>query len=643
LMRRLLTYLRPYRWQVTVALISIFLKAGADVLGPYLTKIAVDRYLVRVPGLRSPFDRFLSTNAIVGIAQVAALYVGALSISFLLEFLQTYYMQWTGQKAMFDLRTEIFRHLQRMHIAYYDKNPVGRLVTRVTTDVDALNEMFTSGVVSIFEDIFVLIGIAMIMLRMDWRLALITLAVLPLIAIATNIFRNKVRESYRRIRTAIARINAHLQEHVSGMIVLQLFNREKKSFKRFSEVNALHMDAFKDAIMAHAVYYPVVEFLSAVAIACVIWFGGNGVLRGITTLGVLIAFIQYSQRFFRPIQDLSEKYNILQSAMAAAERVFKLLDTPVEITSPVVTKSPTGPGRIEFDHVWFAYRDSGSSNGHVETGLAPSVKQAVPTDGASLVSAQAVSQSGLSEPDWILRDVSFAIEPGETVAFVGHTGAGKTTIISLLLRFYDVQKGSIRIDGLDIKDMDMADLRGRYGVVLQDPFLFTGTVEGNIKLGTTRIQDDDVEKAAEDVNLADFIRTLPKGFKEYVHERGATLSTGQKQLISFARALAHDPKILILDEATSSVDTETEFRVRDALSRMVEGRTSVIIAHRLSTIQRADKIIVMHKGQVREIGNHQQLLAQHGIYYKLYQLQYKDQEIPASAISRPQVTANADR
>ena len=627
LMRRLLTYLRPYRWQVTVALISIFLKAGADVLGPYLTKIAVDRYLIHVPGLRSPFDRFLSTNAAVGIAQIAALYVGALSISFLLEFLQTYYMQWTGQKAMFDLRTEIFRHLQRMHIAYYDKNPVGRLVTRVTTDVDALNEMFTSGVVSIFEDIFVLIGIAMIMMRMDWRLALITLAVLPLIAIATNIFRNKVRESYRRIRTAIARINAHLQEHVSGMIVLQLFNREKKSFKRFSEVNALHMDAFKDAIMAHAVYYPVVEFLSAVAIACVIWFGGNSVLRGITTLGVLIAFIQYSQRFFRPIQDLSEKYNILQSAMAAAERVFKLLDTPVEITSPAVTKSPKGPGRIEFDQVWFAYRDSGSSNGHVETGL----------------STQAVSPSGYPEPDWILRNVSFAIEPGETVAFVGHTGAGKTTIISLLLRFYDVQKGSIRIDGVDVKDMDIANLRSRYGVVLQDPFLFTGTVEGNIRLGTTRIQDDDVEKAAEDVNLADFIRTLPKGFKEYVHERGATLSTGQKQLISFARALAHDPKILILDEATSSVDTETEFRVRDALSRMVEGRTSVIIAHRLSTIQRADKIIVMHKGQVREIGNHQQLLAQHGIYYKLYQLQYKDQEIPASAISRPEVTANADR
>ena len=637
LMRRLLTYLHPYRWQVTVALISIFLKAGADVLGPYLTKVAVDRYLVKVPGLHSPFDSFLSESPIAGIAQVAALYVGSLSISFMLEFLQTYYMQWTGQKAMFDLRTEIFRHLQRMHIGYYDKNPVGRLVTRVTTDVDALNEMFTSGVVSIFEDIFVLIGIALIMLRLDWRLALITLAVLPLIAIATNIFRNKVRESYRRIRTAIARINAHLQEHVSGMVVLQLFNREKRAFKKFSEVNALHMDAFKDAILAHAIYYPVVEFLSAVAIACVIWFGGNGVLRGITTLGILIAFIQYSQRFFRPIQDLSEKYNILQSAMAAAERVFKLLDTPVEITSPAATKTPTGPGRIEFDHVWFAYRDFESGNGRVETGLAPSVKNTVLTDGACPVSTQVLSQSASLEPDWILRDVSFAIEPGETVAIVGHTGAGKTTIISLLMRFYDVQKGAVRIDGVDIKDMDMAELRRRYGVVLQDPFLFTGTVEGNIKLGTSWIQDTDVEKAAEDVNLADFIRTLPNGFKEYVHERGSTLSTGQKQLISFARALAHDPKILILDEATSSVDTETEFRVRDALNRMVEGRTSVIIAHRLSTIQRADKIIVMHKGQVREIGSHQQLLAQRGIYYKLYQLQYKDQEIPA-----PEVTANAD-
>ena len=632
LMRRLLTYLRPYRWQVTIAISSIVLKAGADVLGPYLTKVAIDRYLVKVPGLHSPFDPILSTNPTVGIAQVAALYVGALSISFFLEFLQTYFMQWTGQKAMFDLRSQIFHHLQRMHIGFYDKNPVGRLVTRVTTDVDALNEMFTSGVVSIFEDIFVLIGIVAVISYMNWKLALITMSVLPLIGLATNMFRISVRNSYRRIRVAIARINSYLQEHVSGIVVLQLFNREKRAFTKFSEVNAQHMDAFKDAIMAHAIYYPVVEILSAAAISIGIWIGGIDVIRGIAisslniefsratlvhlqvvptvvTLGVLIAFIQYAQRFFRPIQDLSEKYNILQSAMAAAERVFKLLDTPVEIMSPAVTKTPVGPGRIQFEHVWFAYRSPEADSGH--------------------------------EPDWVLRDVSFTIEPGETVAIVGHTGAGKTTIISLLMRFYDVQKGAIKIDGVDIKDMDVAELRRRCGVVLQDPFLFTGTVEGNIRLGTDWIQDADVAQAAEDVNLGDFIRSLPRGFKEEVQERGSTLSTGQKQLISFAHALAHDPKILILDEATSSVDTETEFRVRDALNRMVEGRTSVIIAHRLSTIQRADKIIVMHKGQVREVGSHQQLLAQRGIYYKLYQLQYKDQEISALP-STSEVTANAD-
>jgi ATP-binding cassette, subfamily B, multidrug efflux pump len=630
LMKRLLRYLRPYKWQTGIALGSILLKVGADVLGPYLTKVVIDRYLAPVPGGHTFMDRFLSGQPLVGIAQVAAIGVGLLIFAFLLDYLQIYYMQWAGQMVMFDLRREIFRHLQRMHIGFYDKNPVGRLVTRTTSDVDALNEMFTSGVVSIFEDVFVLAGIVWFMLRMNRNLALITFAVLPLIAIATKIFRDKVRDSYRRIRTAIARINSYMQEHVSGMVVLQLFNREKKAFDQFSEVNAVHMDAFKDAIMAHAVYYPVVEILSATAIACVIWFGGNDVIRGATTIGVLAAFIQYAQRFFRPIQDFSEKYNILQSAMAASERVFKLLDTPVEITSPAVTKTPTGPGRIEFDHVWFAYRTVPADK---SAGGSPATTQTQATPGNG-------STHDSTEPDWILRDVSFTIEPGETVAIVGHTGAGKTTIISLLMRFYDVQKGAVRIDGIDVKEMDLAALRRRYGVVLQDPFLFTGTVAGNIRLGTEGITDEDVEKAAEDVNLADFIRALPQGFQEEVRERGSTLSTGQKQLISFARALAHDPKILILDEATSSVDTETELRVRDALNRMVEGRTSVVIAHRLSTIQRADKIIVMHKGQVREIGTHQQLLAQHGIYYKLYQLQYKDQEIPVG--SRPEVTAGAD-
>src|SRR3989475_11718953 len=357
LMKRLLTYLRPYRWQTGIALGSILLKVGADVLGPYLTHVVIDRYLAPVPGLRTPFDFFLSKNPFTGVAQVALLYVGLLMFSFLLEYLQTYFMQWAGQMVMFDLRSQIFRHLQRMHIGFYDKNPVGRLVTRVTTDVDELDEMFTAGVVSIFDDVFVLAGIVWIMLRMNRNLALLTFAVLPLIAIATKLFRDKVRDSYRRIRVAIARINAYLQEHVSGMVVLQLFNREERAFDKFSEVNATHMDAFKDAIMAHAVYYPVVEILSSIAIACVIWFGGNDVIRGAATIGILAAFIQYAQRFFRPIQDFSEKYNILQSAMASSERIFKLLDTPVEITSPAVTKKPEGPGRIEFDHVWFAYRN----------------------------------------------------------------------------------------------------------------------------------------------------------------------------------------------------------------------------------------------------------------------------------------------
>jgi ATP-binding cassette, subfamily B, multidrug efflux pump len=638
LMRRLLTYLRPYKWHVVVALAAIILKSGLDVLGPFLTKIAIDKYLARSPNSYSHSwigDR-LSSTPLTGIAQIGGLYVGILVFTFALEFVQTYLMQWTGQKVMFDLRKQIFRHLQHIHVGFFDKNPVGRLVTRVTTDVDALNEMFTAGVVSIFEDVFVLAGIIAIMMKMNWRLALITFAVLPLIVYATMIFRDKVRDSYRRIRTAIARINAYLQEAVSGMLVLQLFNREKRAFNKFSDINASHMEAFKDAIMAYSVYYPVVEILSAIAIASIIWFGGNDVIRGIASIGVLVAFMQYAQRFFRPIQDLSEKYNILQSAMAAGERVFKLLDTKIEVTSPAVTTRPKGPGRIEFDHVWFAYNVSGQDSG--ATGAL-----ARPTMPSGRTGTPVAPQAG--EPDWVLRDVSFVLEPGETIAVVGHTGAGKTTLISLLMRFYDVQRGAIRIDGVDIKQMNLDDLRGRFGVVLQDPFLFSGTVAGNIRLGTARIQDADVEQAAEDVNLADFIRTLPGGFKEEVRERGSTLSTGQKQLISFARALAHNPKILILDEATSSVDTETEFRVRDALNRMVEGRTALIIAHRLSTIQRADKIIVMHKGQVREMGSHQQLLAQRGIYYKLYQLQYKDQEVSVARAPSPanaQSTVGAD-
>ena len=673
LMRRLLRYLHPYKGHVGVALAAIVLKSLADVLGPLLTKTAIDKYLTKTAGAHSWLGDHLSSSPMSGIAQIGGLYIGLLLATFGFEFVQTYLMQWTGQKVMFDLRSQIFRHLQRMHVAFFDKNPVGRLVTRVTTDVDALNEMFTAGVVSIFEDVFVLAFILAIMMNMNWKLALVTFAVLPLIIYATRIFRDKVRDSYRRIRTAIARINSFLQEAVSGMLVLQLFNREKRAHKQFSDINASHMEAYKDAILAYAVYYPVVEILSSIAIASIIWFGGGEILRRLTvssvsiaflphrlprvhlvqnlmTLGTLVAFMSYAQRFFRPIQDLSEKYNILQGAMAAGERVFKLLDTKVEITSPSIVKKATGQGRIEFDHVWFAYRNVSESAMHggasarhqgERSSVAPNGNGETASDSTPLPQNAKTGLSG-DPADWVLRDVSLTIEPGETIAVVGHTGAGKTTLISLLMRFYDVQQGAIRIDGVDIRDMNLDELRSRFGVVLQDPFLFTGTVEGNIRLGTTRIQDEDVEQAAEDVNLADFIRTLPGGFKEEVRERGSTLSTGQKQLISFARALAHDPKILVLDEATSSVDTETEFRVRDALNRMVEGRTALIIAHRLSTIQRADKIVVMHKGQVREMGNHQQLLAQRGIYYKLYQLQYKDQEIAVGSSQTPRSTVSAD-
>ncbi len=612
LMRRLLVYLKPYRLQVGISLIAILFTAFADVLGPYLTKVAVDLYMTPSQATsHSLWMRHLSRNPMTGITEIAGMYLGSLIFIYVLAFIQTYLMQWTGQKVMYDLRSQIFRHIQRMHVAFFDRNPTGRLVTRVTYDVDALNEMFTSGVVSIFEDVLVLAGIVFVMLRMNWWLALLAFSVIPLIMIATQIFRKFVRESYRRIRTAIARINSYLQEHVSGMSVVQLFNREERAFQDFEKVNRQHMKAFKDAIMAYALYYPVVEILSSIAVAIIIWQGGGGVLRGVVTLGVLVAFIQYSQRFFRPIQDLSDKYNILQAAMAASERIFKLLDTPPEIVSPAIPAVGDGSGRIEFRHVWFTYqRLDNAMRERLRTSATPEKE----------------------DVEWVLRDVSFTIEPGETAAIVGHTGAGKTTLSSLMMRFYDVQRGAILIEGIDVRDWDVQELRRRFAVVLQDPVLFTGTVTSNIRLGTERITEEEIESAADQVNVGDYIRSLPDGFHEPVREGGSTLSTGQKQLINFARALAHNPRILILDEATSSVDTETELRVRSALTRLVRGRTSVVVAHRLSTIQTANRILVMHKGQLREIGTHQELLAQRGLYWKLYRLQYKDQEIPDPAI-----------
>ena len=668
LMRRLFGYLKPYKLQAIVSALAILIKSGSDVAGPFLIKVTVDTYIDPSPGRHSWLGRHLSRDPLHGVTQIGMLYLGALLLSFGLEFIQTYLMQWTGQKIMFDLRKEIFRHIQRMHVAFFDRNPVGRLVTRVTSDVDALNEMFTSGVLAIFEDVFALSFIVAIMLSMSWALALLTLSVIPGILYATHLFRNHVRDSYRRQRAATARINAFTQEYVSGMSVVQLFNRERRAFNDFSAVNNENKLAWTDAIFAYALYYPVVELLSSIAIALVIWRGGISVLHasgatwlsphrfitngghtahwslfGTVTLGVLIAFIQYAQRFFRPIQDLSDKYNILQAAMAAAERVFKLLDTQPEI--PILAHPIPGDrsGRIEFRDVWFTYQRLSPEQLAAFATLNPTTSSRPPERSAQravegpLYSAPAHANGShtrtpadhplLADIEWILRGVSFTVEPDTTAAIVGHTGAGKTTITALMMRFYDIQLGQVLVDGVDVRDQELTALRRRFGVVLQDPFLFSGSVATNIRLGSAWITDDEVANAAEQVNVGEFIRTLPGGFAEPVLERGSTLSTGQKQLISFARALAHKPGILILDEATSSVDTATEQMVTSALARMITGRTSVLIAHRLSTVQRADTILVMHKGKLRERGTHQELLAMHGLYYKLYQLQYKDQEL----------------
>ncbi|MEN6605290.1 MAG: ABC transporter ATP-binding protein, partial [Bryobacteraceae bacterium] len=562
LMRRLLTYMWPYRRAVAFSLVCLLVNAVLQVVGPLLTKLAVDKYLVPQPA-PTPLDRFLSTSAWTGITQISLLYLAVLVATLLIEFTQSYLMQWTGQRAMFDLRRQIMEHLQKLDVAFYDRHPVGRLVTRVTTDVDVLNELFSSGIVTIVADVAMLSFVLAAMCKLSLMLTAILMAVTPLVVLATIAFRRSVTESYRRIRVAVAKINAYLQEHVTGITVLQLFNREKRSMAEFEAINREHMVAFKNAIFAYGWFYPVVEFLGMLSVGGMLAYGGFSIRRGELTMGVLIAFFQYGMRFFRPIQDLSEKYNILQSAMAASERVFALLDTKVQIAAPAAPQPfPAQAAAIEFDAVWFAYK----------------------------------------EEDWVLRDISFAIQPGETVAVVGHTGAGKTTLISLLLRYYDVQRGSIRVGGSDIREFDPTDLRRHFGVVLQDPYLFTGTIEDNIRLGTARITDEELEEAADKVNLTDFIRSLPEGFSQSVRERGNGLSTGQKQLINFARALAHNPRILILDEATSSVDTATEIKVRDALDRLVEGRTSIVIAHRLSTIQRANRILVMHKGRLRETG-----------------------------------------
>jgi len=632
LARRLFRYLRPYWFQAIVSAIAVSIKSLGDIAGPFLMMVGIDHYFPRGPeshGTPTSSHWFssadwltsrLSSDPMRGITQLAAIYLALQISSYLFEFIQTYLMQWTGQKIMFDLRRDIFRHMQRMHVGFFDTHAVGRLVTRLTSDVDAVNEMFTDGILAIVNDFFTLSFMAVVMLGIKWWLALLAFAVLPLILIVTRIFRNHVRESYRRVRAAIARINSFTQEHITGMSVVQLFNREKRAYTDFEEVNRQHMIAFKDTIFAYALYYPAVELLSSVAIALVVWRGGFGVLGGSVTLGMLASFNMYSQRFWRPIQDLSDKYNILQAAMAACERIFKLLDTAPEIVTPASPLTGDGSNRIEFRHVWFTYQKLTDA-------------QQVTVARAAQSAASAAELASIAEIEWILKDVSFTIEPGQTVAIVGHTGAGKTTLTSLMMRFYDVTAGAILLDGVDLRQHDLKSLREHFAVVLQDPFLFTGTLGENIRLGNDAIDDAMLRRAATDVNVIDFIESLPLQFDEPVRERGNSLSTGQKQLINFARALAYNPRILILDEATSSVDTDTELRIRGALERMVEGRTSVLIAHRLSTVQRADTILVMHKAQLREMGSHQELLAERGLYWKLYQLQYKDQEIGAGAAS----------
>jgi ATP-binding cassette subfamily B multidrug efflux pump len=588
LLRRLMEYLRPYRWRVVLALALVAVVTPLELAPPRLFQWSIDKFLI--PGMRQSITE---AQAWRGILLVSVAYLAVLIFDFLAQYIQIRIMQRVGQQTMYDMRRAIFAHLQRLPMTYYDHNPVGRLVTRVTTDVDALNELFAAGVVTMINDFFLLAVMAAWLFSIDKRLALNALAVLPFILVVTYFFRQFVRDANRRIRTAIARINSFLQEYISGMSAVQLFNREAQARKEFAKRNKDNMLAWRDAILAFALFYPAVEILSVFAIALIYWSGGSRVLGGTLSLGVLTAFTMYATRFFRPIQDLSEKFNILQSAMAASERIFKLLDEPAPSSPPDSSRLNTPRGEIEFRNVWFSYSQAPEP----------------------------------AEDGWVLRDVSFRVAPGQTLAIVGHTGAGKTTLISLLLRFYDVQRGQILLDGVDIRKINIQDLRRLFGIVLQDPFLFTGTIESNICLGTPGIDRKAAEDAACEIGLSDFIRSLPEGVAAPVNERGSTLSVGQRQLINFARALAHNPRFLILDEATSSVDTKTELQIRDALDRLLSGRTALVIAHRLSTIQHADRILVFHKGRLREQGAHQELLVQRGIYYRLYQLQYKEQEL----------------
>jgi ATP-binding cassette subfamily B protein len=596
LARRLLRYLRPYWREVLLAVLLLAAISLLEVAGPYLTKVAIDRYVMPVTGTVP-----LAAESLRGLLILAGAYVGVLVIAFGLRYVQTYTMSMVGQRAMQDLRLSIFRHLESLTPAYYDTRPVGRILTRVTQDVAVLNELFAQGVVAVIGDLFMLGGIVAAMLWMNWKLALVTLTTVPLLVIATAIFRAKVRVSYRRVRTRLARLNAFLQEHLGGLDVLKLFNVEEKQSRRFDEANRAHFEAHVQNLFYYAVFFPAVELIGAVALALILWRGGVGVLEGAVTFGVVAAFIQYADRFYQPVRDLSEKYNVFQSAMVASERIFELLDTRPAVPEPERTARPAAAGaaepataarrtrllrgEVEFEHVWFAYQDE----------------------------------------DWVLRDLSFRVEPGEKVALVGATGAGKTSIASLLTRFYEFQRGAIRVDGRDIRAYRGEELRREIGLVLQDVFLFSGTVRENIRFGARERDPADAEAALAEVGGERLRTRLPDGLTEEVGERGAYFSMGERQILAFARALHYDPSILILDEATSSVDVETERTIQAALHRLLEGRTSLVIAHRLSTILDADRILVMHKGELREQGTHAELLARGGIYARLHELQYSGQ------------------
>jgi ATP-binding cassette subfamily B protein len=600
---RLMKYLRPYRARAIVSVLLVIVSSIFEIAGPAITAVAIDLFVKPVQGseplgVSRRFGEWLAAHAIhleplQGINVAAALYLFTLVANFAVLYSQMVLMNLMGQYIMYDMRKQIFAHLQRLDIQFFDRNPVGRLMTRVTTDVDALNDLFTAGFVAIFGDIFVLVGIVGVLFWMNWRMALVLFSITPGIVLVSIWFRRGARITYRQVRARIAAINAFLQEHISGMSTVQLFNREEREAGKFDELNVRHRNANLDSIFYYSVFYPVIELIETIGVALIVWYGGGKVIQGTLSLGALVAFFQYSQRFYQPISDLSEKYNILQAAMAASERVFKLLDTPVKIDDA---------GTIEIDHfeslelrnVWFAYVDSGTA-----------------------------------EPEWVLKNISFRVERGERMALVGHTGAGKTTITSLLLRFYDVQRGQILINDVDIRRYSIESLRRLFAIVQQDFFLFTGTIAENISLGDPGIDADRIRLAAQRVQADRFIARLPETYASEVRERGAGLSVGEKQLLSFARALAFNPPVLILDEATSSIDTETELLIQEAIQTLLEGRTSIVIAHRLSTIRSADTILVFHHGEIRERGTHDELMQLGGLYRRLYEIQYRETAVVA--------------